>query len=250
LWRAPLIDSVRPGLEKAVRPVILAPGFMTATAAFAADTVSTDVVEYLTAQGYDVWLFDYRGSPPWRPGYAARVHHRRHRRLRLAGDHRLRVQHRRHAERPGDRALRWVIELPDGLAARVDAGAASESAGDLPEDSLRHLFAADGPSGEKGRAVDRDGRDVYLPNVANLRGVPLTFIAGELNQLFTPETSRPPLHRHPSAAVAAVGWAALLDAASSRRPEAATEARRSRPLNLEMQPQRQARARQRWRPLE
>ena len=42
---------------------------------------------------------------------------------------------------------------------------------------------------KKGHAVDRDGRDTYLPNVANLSKVPLTFIAGELNQIFTPETS-------------------------------------------------------------
>jgi len=57
-------------------------------------------------------------------------------------------------------------------------------------------------------------------------------------------------HRHPNAAVAAVGWTALLDAAWSRRPEAATEARRSRRLNLEMQPQRRPQAPRRSRPLE
>jgi cholesterol oxidase len=44
-------------------PVILAPGFGTSTLAFTTDTVDTNLPESLAAQGYDVWLFDYRASP-------------------------------------------------------------------------------------------------------------------------------------------------------------------------------------------
>lgn len=44
-------------------PVILAPGFATAAQSFAMETVDTNLVEVLCAAGYDVWLFDYRGSP-------------------------------------------------------------------------------------------------------------------------------------------------------------------------------------------
>ncbi len=43
-------------------PVILAPGFGTSTLAFSIDTVETNLPEFLYAQGYDVWLFDYRAS--------------------------------------------------------------------------------------------------------------------------------------------------------------------------------------------
>ncbi len=44
-------------------PVILAPGFATKASSFALRTVKTNLVEMLCAQGYDVWMFDYRGSP-------------------------------------------------------------------------------------------------------------------------------------------------------------------------------------------
>ena len=44
-------------------PVILSPGFGTSTVAFTVDTVDTNLPEYLYANGYDVWLFDYRASP-------------------------------------------------------------------------------------------------------------------------------------------------------------------------------------------
>ncbi len=44
-------------------PVILSPGFGTSTLAFTVDTVDTNLPEFLFAQGYDVWLFDYRASP-------------------------------------------------------------------------------------------------------------------------------------------------------------------------------------------
>ncbi|MBI4537968.1 MAG: alpha/beta fold hydrolase [Gemmatimonadetes bacterium] len=44
-------------------PVILAPGFGTSTLAFVIDTVDTNLTEFLYAQGYDVWLLDYRASP-------------------------------------------------------------------------------------------------------------------------------------------------------------------------------------------
>ncbi|MDM9382564.1 hypothetical protein QUB80_17840 [Chlorogloeopsis sp. ULAP01] len=43
-------------------PVMLAPGFGTSTLAFSIDTVETNLPEVLYAQGYDVWLFDYRAS--------------------------------------------------------------------------------------------------------------------------------------------------------------------------------------------
>lgn len=44
-------------------PVILAPGFGNAASVYALDTVDTCFVEYLSARGYDVWLFDRRSSP-------------------------------------------------------------------------------------------------------------------------------------------------------------------------------------------
>lgn len=47
----------------ALGPVVLAPGFSVTASSFAADTVDQNLVEYLCAHGYDVWLFDYRASP-------------------------------------------------------------------------------------------------------------------------------------------------------------------------------------------
>jgi cholesterol oxidase len=44
-------------------PVILSPGFGTSTLAYTIDTVDVNFPEYLFANGYDVWLFDYRASP-------------------------------------------------------------------------------------------------------------------------------------------------------------------------------------------
>ena len=44
-------------------PVLVAPGYGTSTLAYTIDTVDTNLPEYLCAQGYDVWLFDYRASP-------------------------------------------------------------------------------------------------------------------------------------------------------------------------------------------
>lgn len=44
-------------------PVILAPGFSVRADSFATDTVNENLVEYLWAKDYDVWLFAYRGSP-------------------------------------------------------------------------------------------------------------------------------------------------------------------------------------------
>ena len=43
-------------------PVILAPGFSVKASSFAIDTVDQNLVEYLTARSYDVWLFDYRAG--------------------------------------------------------------------------------------------------------------------------------------------------------------------------------------------
>jgi cholesterol oxidase len=44
-------------------PVLLAPGFGMSTAAFALDTIGTNLTEFLVEHGYDVWLFDPRWSP-------------------------------------------------------------------------------------------------------------------------------------------------------------------------------------------
>lgn len=44
-------------------PVILAPGFTVKASSFAVDTVQQNLVEFLCANDYDVWLFDYRASP-------------------------------------------------------------------------------------------------------------------------------------------------------------------------------------------
>lgn len=44
-------------------PVVLSPGFGTSTTAFTIDTVETNLPEFLFANGYDVWLFDYRANP-------------------------------------------------------------------------------------------------------------------------------------------------------------------------------------------
>ena len=43
-------------------PVILAGGFGTKASSFALPTVDQNIVEALTDKGFDVWLFDYRGS--------------------------------------------------------------------------------------------------------------------------------------------------------------------------------------------
>ena len=44
-------------------PVMLSPGYGTSSLAFLIDTVDTNLPEYLYANGYDVWLLDYRASP-------------------------------------------------------------------------------------------------------------------------------------------------------------------------------------------
>lgn len=44
-------------------PVILAPGFGVTAASYTLDTTDENLAEFLVARGYDVWLFDYRGSP-------------------------------------------------------------------------------------------------------------------------------------------------------------------------------------------
>ena len=44
-------------------PVLLSPGYGTSSLAFLIDTVDTNLPEFLYANGYDVWLFDYRASP-------------------------------------------------------------------------------------------------------------------------------------------------------------------------------------------
>jgi cholesterol oxidase len=44
-------------------PVVLAPGFSIRASSYAIDTVEENLVEFLTAKHYDVWLFAYRASP-------------------------------------------------------------------------------------------------------------------------------------------------------------------------------------------
>ncbi len=44
-------------------PVMLTPGFGVSTLSFSTDTIDTNLPEYLYANGYDVWLLDYRASP-------------------------------------------------------------------------------------------------------------------------------------------------------------------------------------------
>ncbi len=43
-------------------PVLLAHGLGVSSRIFTIDTIETNLVEFLTAHGYDVWLFDYRAS--------------------------------------------------------------------------------------------------------------------------------------------------------------------------------------------
>jgi cholesterol oxidase len=44
-------------------PIVLAPGYGNSARVFALTTNKTSLVEYLSAQGFDIWLFDYRSSP-------------------------------------------------------------------------------------------------------------------------------------------------------------------------------------------
>jgi choline dehydrogenase-like flavoprotein len=44
-------------------PVMLSPGYGTSSLAYLIDTVNTNFPEFLFANGYDVWLLDYRASP-------------------------------------------------------------------------------------------------------------------------------------------------------------------------------------------
>jgi choline dehydrogenase-like flavoprotein len=43
-------------------PLVLAPGFSVRASSFATPTIEENLAESLVAQGYDVWLFDYRAS--------------------------------------------------------------------------------------------------------------------------------------------------------------------------------------------
>ncbi len=59
-------DGIKIGLTRycggARGPLILAPGFSVRASSFATPTVDENLTESLVAQGYDVWLFDYRAS--------------------------------------------------------------------------------------------------------------------------------------------------------------------------------------------
>jgi cholesterol oxidase len=57
-------------------PVLLAPGLGVSSLIFTIDTIATNLVEYLCAHGYDVWLLDHRASidlPSSREEYTADV---------------------------------------------------------------------------------------------------------------------------------------------------------------------------------
>ena len=43
-------------------PVVLSHGLGVSSLIFSMDTIETNLLEYLFAQGYDVWLLDYRSS--------------------------------------------------------------------------------------------------------------------------------------------------------------------------------------------
>ncbi|WP_428028028.1 GMC oxidoreductase [Altererythrobacter sp.] len=62
----PTGDGVNVGLTRyrggARGPLVLAPGFSVRASSFATPTVDENLAESLVAQGYDVWLFDYRAS--------------------------------------------------------------------------------------------------------------------------------------------------------------------------------------------
>ncbi|WP_370031136.1 GMC family oxidoreductase N-terminal domain-containing protein [Qipengyuania mesophila] len=62
----PTGDGVNIGLTRyrggSRGPLVLAPGFSVRASSFATPTVEENLVESLVAQGYDVWLFDYRAS--------------------------------------------------------------------------------------------------------------------------------------------------------------------------------------------
>ena len=62
----PTGDGVNIGLTRyqggTKGPVMLAPGFSVKASSFATDTVEENLVETLCANGYGVWLFDYRAS--------------------------------------------------------------------------------------------------------------------------------------------------------------------------------------------
>ncbi|MGB3280449.1 MAG: alpha/beta fold hydrolase, partial [Pseudorhodobacter sp.] len=64
---APMVGDKALGLTRykggALGPVVLAPGFGVKAASYAMDTTDENLAEFLVARGYDVWLFDYRGSP-------------------------------------------------------------------------------------------------------------------------------------------------------------------------------------------
>ncbi|QYJ06873.1 GMC oxidoreductase [Qipengyuania flava] len=62
----PTGDGVNIGLTRyrggSRGPLMLAPGFSVRASSFATPTVEENLTESLVAQGYDVWLFDYRAS--------------------------------------------------------------------------------------------------------------------------------------------------------------------------------------------
>jgi cholesterol oxidase len=76
VWTLPLpgkrlgVPPKRPTMVRLTRykggtkgPVLLAPGFGVSTLSFSTGTIDTNLPEYLVANEYDVWLFDYRASP-------------------------------------------------------------------------------------------------------------------------------------------------------------------------------------------
>ena len=62
----PTVDGINIGLTRyrggPRGPLVLAPGLSVRASSFATPTVEENLAESLVAQGYDVWLFDYRAS--------------------------------------------------------------------------------------------------------------------------------------------------------------------------------------------
>jgi cholesterol oxidase len=50
-------------------PVLLVPGFTTVADSFDTPTVEENLVQFLCAKGFDVWLLDYRASPALEPAW-------------------------------------------------------------------------------------------------------------------------------------------------------------------------------------
>jgi len=255
-------------------PVVLAPGFSATASSFATDTVDENLVERLTAEGYDVWLFAYRASPdsgnqqtdytiddiamvdwPAAVGFIkeatgkdmqviahcvgsmtllmALLNARGMEAVSTVISSQLTLHPVTNwlnylksdvnivpllEEKIGETVLLaventnatdvicWNIPVPEGeecknpVCHRVftffGPSYAHKQLNNETHEAIIEMFGTTAiRPGEQltkiieaGYAVDKDGKNVYLANVARL-DMPITFIAGEVNQIFYPETS-------------------------------------------------------------